>query len=88
MPSRQNIKFPANVLIYPRGDTPEHVAHCQELNTDQTSLDYKASWFKMSQLVDTSASKGVWRQLRDNPYIFGVSLVCHLLFSFAILLLM
>ncbi|OAQ62826.1 MFS sugar transporter [Pochonia chlamydosporia 170] len=27
----------------------------------------------MSQLVDTSTSKGVWRQLRDNPYIFGLS---------------
>ncbi|KAG8410886.1 hypothetical protein J3459_016915 [Metarhizium acridum] len=27
----------------------------------------------MSRLVDTSTSDGVWRQLRDNPYIFGLS---------------
>ncbi|OAA40587.1 D-xylose-proton symporter [Metarhizium rileyi] len=27
----------------------------------------------MSLLVDSNTSKGVWRQLRDNPYIFGLS---------------
>ncbi|KHN94718.1 D-xylose-proton symporter [Metarhizium album ARSEF 1941] len=29
----------------------------------------------MSRFADTSATKGVWRQLRDNPYVFGLSAI-------------